>query len=621
MKSLPYLPFVCVLICICGWSSFVSAQAPLPDSLQALTADPTFNEKEKPPLLNQLAEIYRANKNYSLAMATARQSVVLSLRHQNYLEATKAYAMLANIKFNTQQYDDLKQTVDSVFTSAQQANHPVAMAYAFYIRALLYKTLDKSDDVVKYCQLGLRQLDKTPDPYMAAKMYYQLYVVNSGWNNEEKVSTYARQATDNALKANDFNLLSNCYTALSVAHEYKFNATKNRQELDSVLYYLGKTETLYQQYPGRVAANPYAIACINIANSYLKYFPVEDARAKAQAAHYANVARTVLKDAANSEEVVASSLGILSEYARREGNEAQAENYLLEAYQVMKTANSHSYYTMINVVQSLSDFYEQKGNYRKALEFQKEATLYNNKVFNQQQALNTQKLEIQYETEKKNNEMQILKEREKSRTMQNYLYACIALASLLGLVFMFRSYHFRLRYSMQREKQLQLEKHESEMQVKLEKEEHARLRAEQQLLATRQQQLKKEVMANVLHLEHKHQTLLNIKDKLTEGDAVNMQKILKEEMVIDNDFEHAKVQIQQIHPDFFHLINEKAQKKLTLLDLKLCAYLYLKMDTRQIAQLMNIEAKSVRMSRYRIKQKLGLDREDDLNAFLQALGS
>lgn len=128
-------------------------------------------------------------------------------------------------------------------------------------------------------------------------------------------------------------------------------------------------------------------------------------------------------------------------------------------------------------------------------------------------------------------------------------------------------------------------------------------------------------MANVLQLEHKNQTLQSIRNKLTEGDPVNMQKILKEQMVIDNDFEHAKLQIQQVHPGFFNLINDKAQRKLTLLDLKLCAYLYLKMDTRQIAQLMNIEAKSVRMSRYRIKQKLGLDKDDDLNGFLQGLGS
>ena len=173
---------------------------------------------------------------------------------------------------------------------------------------------------------------------------------------------------------------------------------------------------------------------------------------------------------------------------------------------------------------------------------------------------------------------------------------------------------------MQREKQLQLENQESEMQVKLEKEEQARLRAEQQLLETQQQQLKMEVMSNVLQLEHKNRMLVDIKEKLTEGGPVNMQKILKEETMLDNDFEHATMQIQKVHPDFFNLLNDKAQRKLTLLDLKLCAYLYLKMDTRQISQLMHIETKSVRMSRYRIKQKLGLDKEEDLNIFLQKLG-
>ncbi|WP_315823470.1 hypothetical protein [Paraflavitalea speifideaquila] len=43
-------------------------------------------------------------------------------------------------------------------------------------------------------------------------------------------------------------------------------------------------------------------------------------------------------------------------------------------------------------------------------------------------------------------------------------------------------------------------------------------------------------------------------------------------------------------------------------------------DTGQIDKLMHIEAKSVRMYRYRIKQKLGLNKDDDLNSFLQQLG-
>ncbi|MGY0037772.1 hypothetical protein [Pedobacter sp. NJ-S-72] len=52
----------------------------------------------------------------------------------------------------------------------------------------------------------------------------------------------------------------------------------------------------------------------------------------------------------------------------------------------------------------------------------------------------------------------LLRQKEKYNSTQKNLYIGIAAALLLGLIFMFRSYHFRLRYSLQREKQLHLEK-------------------------------------------------------------------------------------------------------------------------------------------------------------------
>jgi Tetratricopeptide repeat len=604
----------CLLICL-----YIGVS--LNGFTQPETVRPASSEKDQPDILYQQAEAYRINKNYEAALSTIRQSIQTALQSKNYSRAARAYTLQVHIKYNAQQLTTLTQTSDSAMLMAQRANDPVAMAYAYFARVLVYKTLEDPGNMVKNCQSGLKELEKRMDYTIAGKFYYQLYVVNSDWNNEAKVNLYAQKATESILQTKDYNMLSNCYTALSVAHEYNYNAHKEKQELDSVLYYLNLSEALYRQHPGQVADYTYAIACINIANYYMRYFPETDGGAKAQAIHFANTARTALKDDSHCQEVIASSLGILSEYARRDNNHALEEQYLLDAYAVMKTEDPPYYYTMINVVKGLSLLYKRIGDFQRALEYQEKVTEYSNKNFSEKQAQNAQKLEIQYETEKKDNEMRILKEREKSRMLQNYLYACIALASMLGLVFMFRSYHFRLRYSMQREKQLQLEKQDSELQVKLQKEEQARLRAEQQLLETQQQQLQKEVMANVLHLEHKNRMLLDIKDRLSEGGPVNMQKILKEELVIDNDFENAKLQIQRVHPDFFNLINEKSQRNLSPLDLKLCAYLYLKMDTRQIAQLMHIEAKSVRMSRYRIKQKLGLGKDEDLNIFLQGLGN
>ncbi|SFN37568.1 hypothetical protein SAMN05421594_2429 [Chryseobacterium oleae] len=618
MKSVLHRIFIFIWI---SMSLSCPAQNLYTDSLQLIINNPKVQEKSKPALLNRLAEAYRISRDYASAEKKARQSARIAIHYKDYTEAAKAYTLLTTIKANNQQLKTLKQASDSALILAQQSKNPVAMAYGYYAQAFLYKTLEDPEKRIRFCQLGLKELEKSPDPVITAKLYYQLYAANSDWNNIEKVNRYARKATENALKTKDYNLLSNCYTALSVAHEYNYNESKENKELDSVLFYLKKAEVLYTQYPKQVAKYTQAITSINIASMYLKYYPAGDSAAESKAVNYAQSAANLLKNVPHTQEVTASSLGILSELASRKGNNTLAETYLLEAYDLMKTGEHPYYYTLINIVQSLSAFYERQGDFKKAFEFQEEVTKYNNKNFNQKQALNAQKLEIQFETEKKNNEVRILKEKEKSRKMQSYLYACIAIASLLGLLFMFRSYHFKLRLSLEREKQLQLENHESEMQIKLEKEEQARLKAEQQLLEAQQQQLQKEAMANALQLEHKNRVLHTIKDKLGDDNSLNMQKIVKEEIVLDNDFEDAKLRIQQIHPDFFNLINEKAKKNLTLLDMKLCAYLYLKMDTRQISQLMHIEPKSVRMSRYRIKQKLGLDKEEDLNAYLHKLGN
>lgn len=609
-----YLVFKNILLLIGIVIGCYTAQA---QSVLDSTALDNLSEKDKPALLTQLAERYRTNANYAAAIVKAKQSVSLAIKLKNFNEATKAYAMLVNVYANTKQFALLKKTSDTTLSIGQKAQQPIALAYAYYAQALFYNAIDNNELVTKYCQMGLKMLEKKYDPYLTAKIYYQLYALNTRWDDVKNVNRYAQKAIESAVKTTDYNLLSNCYIALSVAADYNFAANKRELQRDSIIYYLNKVQDLYKQYPQYVARKTYAMACINSADYYLKYFPDTDQAAKANAIRYASMANEVMRGVLNGEEVRASSLGILSEYAKRDKNTAMTEGYLQEAYSMMKDQQAPYYYTLINIVTALSSFYEQNGNYGKALEFQKKATAYNSKLFDQKQALNAQKLEVQYETEKKNNEVKLLKQSEKYAQQQKYLYIGIAIASLLGLIFMFRSYHFRLRYSLQREKQLHLEKQDAELQMKLEKEEQARLKAEQQLLESQQQQLQKEVMASQLQLEHKKEMLFQIKEKFNDNHQLNINKIWNEELLLDNDFEEAKFQIQQVHPEFFSLLNQRAQQKLTALDLKLCAYLHLKMDTKKIAQLMHIEAKSVRMSRYRVKQKLGLDKEVDLNLFLR----
>ncbi|WP_431217544.1 helix-turn-helix transcriptional regulator [Puia sp. P3] len=58
---------------------------------------------------------------------------------------------------------------------------------------------------------------------------------------------------------------------------------------------------------------------------------------------------------------------------------------------------------------------------------------------------------------------------------------------------------------------------------------------------------------------------------------------------------------------------------LTNSDLKVCAYLQLNLSTKEIAQLMNISVRGVDISRYRLRKKFQLSRQQSLNDFLNTI--
>src|SRR5690606_31657996 len=310
----------------------------------------------------------------------------------------------------------------------------------------------------------------------------------------------------------------------------------------------------------------------------------------------------------------------------KEGNIALAEQYLIQGVSRLDSRRDNSLFRLEYLLyKHLADLSEKKGDIPSALNYQKKSESVLKQNFDQEQITNSQKLEIQYETEKKDQQLKLLGETADLRQRQNYLYGGLAILATLGLAFMFRSYHFKLRYSIEREKIVAMEKEDdemnAEMQVKLEREKQARLKAEQDLLELKHQQLQKEALANSLIIEHKNDMLKQNQSKLQDGDPRDIQKLLREETLLNADFEDIKWQIQQLHPTFFSQLIEKANQKLTPLDLRYCAYIYLQMSTKQIAQVLHIEAQSVRMFKYRLKQKFGLSKESDLESFLQEVGS
>ncbi|MBC6993368.1 triple tyrosine motif-containing protein [Neolewinella lacunae] len=83
----------------------------------------------------------------------------------------------------------------------------------------------------------------------------------------------------------------------------------------------------------------------------------------------------------------------------------------------------------------------------------------------------------------------------------------------------------------------------------------------------------------------------------------------------DNSF---SLQMEELHQDFLNRLSERFPE-LTHYDLRLCVYLKSGLSTREIAELMNVLASSVNVSRSRLRKKLDLGTKDDLYKFLNSV--
>ena len=86
----------------------------------------------------------------------------------------------------------------------------------------------------------------------------------------------------------------------------------------------------------------------------------------------------------------------------------------------------------------------------------------------------------------------------------------------------------------------------------------------------------------------------------------------------DDNFEVFQSNFDIVHQGFFAKI-DKTHPSLSRNDKVLCAYIHMNLLSKEIAPLMSISVRSVEVNRYRLRKKLGLEREDNLAEYLQNL--
>ena len=93
---------------------------------------------------------------------------------------------------------------------------------------------------------------------------------------------------------------------------------------------------------------------------------------------------------------------------------------------------------------------------------------------------------------------------------------------------------------------------------------------------------------------------------------------IRENIAHDDDWQKFEQNFDIVYDEFLKRLSERFPN-LTVSDKKMCAYLKMDLSSKDIAPLLNMTLRSVEMTRYRLRKKLGLSRDESLTDFLQKI--
>ncbi len=154
------------------------------------------------------------------------------------------------------------------------------------------------------------------------------------------------------------------------------------------------------------------------------------------------------------------------------------------------------------------------------------------------------------------------------------------------------------------------------------------VKLKEQNMALELEHRNKEIVSKTMYLQQKNQSITGIIGRLSQAKHLFkssnqplIDEIIRELSLSTKDttWEEFEMRFEQVHTDFFKNLNKRFPN-LSPNEKKLCAYLKLNMNSKEIARLTHTTVGSVEQARFRLRKKLGLtDSETNLSNFIESL--
>lgn len=407
------------------------------DSLTKVQSNQTGENRVK-----SLIELVKLYEKSSQDKAIEYAQIILDIAKENNNLKQQTFALNAmgtanirkgsfenGIKYHQQAIEIYTELKNDTGLAKQYGNIGVA-----------YDMLGEYQLAIENYQKSLALFDKINDNKSVAFVENNIGVVYEELSNFEKAIEYYNKALQTKKNNKDSIGMASTLNNLGVVHE-------KQQKYDKAISYY---QAAYEIYKNKKIINREGTALNNIGLIYLATNQYK------KALQYFEEALKLRKEAGDEQGQASTLLNIGNTYLK-EQNSTQAEKYFLESLNLfIKTKNKTK---LIDVYKCLADLENKKGNYKEAFKYLNNYSLYKDSVLNEKSQEKIAELQTKYETQKKEQELEILS---KDNLLKNAALSrnkwIIALLSglflmVLALGFMF----FRQRQLKAREKQISTE--------------------------------------------------------------------------------------------------------------------------------------------------------------------
>lgn len=457
----------------------------------------------------------------------------------------------------------------------------------------LYRQVGQYKKALEHLYLALKNFESQGEDKLISDCLEGIGEVYSEIDNNERALEYFKRSIAKAeFLGDDYRLLSK-YANIA-------NSFSKLGQKENALMYFSKTVELAQSIGDKARLSEILILVAN-------FYKVNN--------DFDNSLRHLKRSLSISQEVgdtvsIASVYNSLSELYFLKKDYKTAYSNALKAYQISSQKN------LVKILAessfSISRILELEGNYKDALYYHKIHNRTKDNLLDLEKLKALEETEVKYnvehiEKQKLELENAAIEDEESLKSLNNYL-------GVLGILFLISVFTFGVFIYRKHNEKIMSTENSKKMKRKID------------LLNTKLNEKNRELTSKALMISQHNEVLKDVVNSINEysnGEHNNKNELKKlktklQEIYEEKSWDDFIQHFEQVHPNFYKKLLNKSNE-LTPTEQKVCAFLKMNLNSKEISQITNQSTKAVEVMRSRIRKKLNIPHEDSLTKTIQIL--